>query len=204
MLIEVYSDGSATIASKPGGYGWVICIDGKKHSEGNGHLRRATNNDAEMEGAIQGMAQAVRLMMNFDNDLRNQAEVRLCSDSQIVLHWAEGITRFKQAAKIHKYDQLRGLFVRLKAKGKWIRGHSGHEHNERCDVLAGLGRHNLGPDDELPKKRGKRLKKIGQRRENVICVNYKNSLKLVDFENNIVEDFNHNVHGDRTPAIEVP
>jgi hypothetical protein len=102
---------------------------------------------------------------------------------------------------MQKYDQLRGLFMRLKAKAKWIRGHSGHEHNERCDQLAGLGRHQLGPNDELPKKRTKRLKKIGQRRENVICVKYKNSLKLVDFENNIVEDYNHNVHGDRIAVI---
>ena len=38
MKVEVYTDGSATTKDKPGGYGWVIVIDGKFHSEGSGSL----------------------------------------------------------------------------------------------------------------------------------------------------------------------
>lgn len=193
MLIEIYTDGSATVATKPGGYGWVMVIDGVKHSEGNGHMPRATNNDAEMEAAIQGMAAVVRFLMS--NPV--QADVHLRSDSQIVLNWANGTSDFKQKGKELKYKQLRGLFLRLKAETKWVRGHSGHEHNERCDHLANLGRHELTPDQEMPAK-PPRAKKIGKRTDNVICLFFKNNLKLVDLENNLVENYNPTLHGERT------
>ena len=55
MKIEVWTDGSATIATKPGGFGWVITLDGKFHSEGSGHLEKATNNDAELMASICGL-----------------------------------------------------------------------------------------------------------------------------------------------------
>lgn len=195
MLIEIYCDGSATVYNKPGGYGWVLVIDGVKHSEGNGHMLNATNNDAELEAAVQGMAEVVRfLMANPQDDLK----VHLRSDSQIVLNWANGSSKFTQKAKEMKYKQLRSLFLRLKAETHWIRGHSGHEHNERCDQLANLGRHKLTPQDEMPSKAfKKKVKKIGKRTEDVICLYFKNVLKLVDFSNNIVENYNPTLHGQR-------
>ncbi len=60
--IEVYSDGSATIATKPGGYGWVVVVDGEFHSEGSGHSDAATNNDMELEAAIQGLTAALNVI----------------------------------------------------------------------------------------------------------------------------------------------
>lgn len=194
MLIEVYCDGSATIAARPGGFGWVLVIDGVKHSEGNGHMHKATNNDAEMMAAIEGMAQAVRYLMNNPQE---NLEVHLRSDSQIVLNWANGTSAFKQETKYMQYQKLRSLFLRLKAVSKWVRGHSGHEHNERCDHLATLGRLKLGIDAELPRK-NKKIRKIDKRTENVICLFYKNSLKLIDMENNLVENYNPKIHGERT------
>lgn len=197
MLIEIYADGSATIAAKPGGFGWVMVIDGVVHSEGNGHMPRATNNDAEMEAAIQGMAAVVRYLMA--NPV--EAEVHLRSDSQIILNWANGTSAFKQSSKSLKYKQLRGLYIRLKAQTKWVRGHSGHEHNDRCDKLANLGRHKLTPQDEIPDKRITKVKKIGKRTENVICLFFRNGLKLVDLENNLVENYNPTLHGERSVTI---
>lgn len=203
MLIEIYTDGSATIATKPGGYGWVMVIDGKIHSEGNGHMTSATNNDAEMEAAIQGMAAVVRhLMANPEI----KAEIHLRSDSQIVLNWADGTSSFKQKAKELKYHQLRSLYKRLGAKTRWVEGHSGHKHNDRCDELANLGRHNLTADQELPKKAKARkatvarINKIGKRTDSVICLLYRNNLKLVDLANNIVENYNPTLHGERIPT----
>lgn len=193
MLIEIYCDGSATIAARPGGFGWVLVIDGAKHSEGNGHMHRATNNDAEMMAAIEGMAQVVRFLMANPQE---NVEVHLRSDSQIVLNWANGSSSFKQETKYMQYQKLRSLFVRLKAQSKWVRGHSGHEHNERCDHLATLGRLNLAQDAEIPKKK-KKIKKIDKRSEEVILVNYKNSLKLIDFCNNIIESYDKSKHGER-------
>lgn len=198
MLIEAYADGSATIASKPGGYGWCLVVDGVKHSEGNGHMLKATNNDAELQGAIQVMAQAVRFLMTMPG---HTAEVHLRCDSQIVLNWANGTSQFKQKAKEEQYQQLRSLFIRLKAQTKWVRGHSGHEHNERCDELATLGRLKLTPQDEIPSKKSRKINKIGKRTENTICVIFRNVLKIIDIENNLIENYNPTIHGERKPTM---
>lgn len=139
MKIEVYSDGSATVATKPGGYGWVIVFDGQKVKEGNGHLPLATNNDAELEGALQGLA--VVLKMRIEGQIPIGAhEVTLVSDSQIVLGWVDGTYRFKQRNKRHKYDQLMHVCRKLNVKTRWVEGHTGDTHNERCDKLANEGR----------------------------------------------------------------
>lgn len=139
MKIEVYSDGSATIATKPGGYGWVICFDGVKVKEGNGHLPLATNNDAELEGALQGLATVLKMRIDGQIPIGTH-EVVLVSDSQIVLGWVSGTYRFKQRNKRHKYDQLMHVVKKLNVQTRWVEGHSGDTHNERCDKLANEGR----------------------------------------------------------------
>lgn len=199
MKIEVYADGSATIATKPGGYGWVICIDGVKHSEGNGHLEFATNNDAELEAAIQGLVAVFKLVTIEKPAIM---DVTLVSDSQIVLNWASGAHRFKQVAKVHKYNQLRGLMVKLIAKTRWVEGHSGDEHNERCDKLANLGR----KKQELDLKKeninsGKT--KISTKKDGVVSFWFRGILKVIDLSENIVEDYDKELHGKRESKLEV-
>jgi ribonuclease HI len=142
MLIEIFTDGSATTKDKPGGYGWVIVIDGREYLFGSGSIPNATNNDAELEAAIQGLAHALKLIQ-VRPEVWMHVDVKsvvLVSDSEIILHWASGKYRFKQQAKIHKYEQLRSLMSRLQATTRWVEGHAGHEFNEKCDRLAGAER----------------------------------------------------------------
>lgn len=209
MLIEVYTDGSATVASKPGGYGYVIVIDGVKHSEGNGHIDRATNNDAELEAAVQGLAATVRFLMQ--NTEIKGPQVHLRSDSQIVLNWANGTSKFKQEAKMHKYHQLASLVTRLRAKTVWVRGHSGHEHNERCDILASMGRLLLTEEEFLSLRRGKgkvrKARKTAKAVEPIklhgcMAVWFQGKLRIVNFETGSVEIYNREIHGARHSSIE--
>lgn len=211
MLIEVYTDGSATVASKPGGYGYVLVINGQKHSEGHGHIERATNNDAEMEAAIQGLAATVRFLMQFpDIPL---PEVHLRSDSQIVLNWANGTSRFKQDKKMAKYRQLSSLMQRLRAKTVWVRGHNGHEHNERCDVLASMGRLKMTEEEFLQsrssrgkvrkeRKTNKAAKIVENKAQSAMAVWYRGRLRIVNFETGAVEIYNKELHGTRTSSLE--
>lgn len=148
MKIEVYSDGSGTTKVTPGGYGWVIVRDGVKLTEGSGYMPLATNNDAELQAAIEGLAEADKIiaatfMEEFKNDL---IEVSLVSDSQIILNWANGRYQFKQEDKMDKYNDLRGYMKLLDVKTRWVHGHSGDEHNERCDQLAHLARLQIKED----------------------------------------------------------
>lgn len=139
MEILVYSDGSATTKDKPGGWGYVLVFDGQKVEEGFGHIPLATNNDAELEAAIQGLAKVLKMRIDGQIPIGTH-EIFLVSDSQIVLNWADGTARFKQQSKIAKYNQLMHVMKKLNAKTRWVRGHSGDEHNERCDKLANQGR----------------------------------------------------------------
>lgn len=132
-LIEIYSDGSSLMPRKPGGYGWLIVVGGEKITEGSGWLRRADNNDAEVEGAYQGILAAVQLF-------GVNREFVLCSDSQIILGWINGSYTFKRDPVNPRFFQIKGLTSDLDLQTRWIRGHSGNIFNERCDALATLGR----------------------------------------------------------------
>lgn len=156
MNIEVYTDGSATVKTKPGGYGWVIVLDGVQHSEGSGHMERASNNDAELEAAIQGLVAAYKLINTINPPWGKT--ITLISDSEIILGWASGRYRFKQQDKIDKYKALQHLMNKLEAKTKWVQGHSGDVFNERCDYLANVARKGLTIDDK-PKKRVAKVSK---------------------------------------------
>ena len=149
MKIEVYSDGSATVATKPGGFGYVIVIDGKKVEEGNGYMALASNNDAELEAAIQGLAHVLKMRIEGKIPIDSH-EVYLVSDSQIVLGWVDGTYRFKQRNKRHKFEQLQHVVKKLNVKTRWVQGHNGDEHNERCDELANMARKQM--EKEEPKK----------------------------------------------------
>jgi ribonuclease HI len=143
MTIEVFTDGSATTKEKPGGWAWVLIVDGQFDSEGSGSIPNATNNDAELEAAIKGLTAAfVKLHHGHNIIPRSEGSyiVTLCSDSEIILKWANGTNRFKQVAKMNQYRILKELMKRMKAHTRWIKGHSGHEWNERCDKLAGAAR----------------------------------------------------------------
>lgn len=219
MNIEVYTDGSATTKDKPGGWGFVIIIDGKKYAECGGHMESASNNDAEMEAAIQGLAAVLKYFRDHgepfiagseycnigDLELRHipAYKVTLCSDSQLILGWANGTYRFKQVDKVEKYKQLQFLIGRLEAKTRWIKGHTGDEHNERCDKLANEAR--LGvvrqKDREEALATGKTL--IGTKKSGTICIWYKDKLKVVDLESGIIENYDRSVHGPRGGVLEV-
>ena len=209
MHIEVYSDGSATTNETPGGYGWVLVVDGVKHSEGSGHAENVTNNDMELEAAIQGLIAAakivwppIKVLGNYEAVEIIPPEVTLVSDSQIILGWASGTYRFKQESKMDKYRQLRALVDRMMVKTRWVKGHSGDEHNDRCDKLANNARKGIATE-ELDKTNPKGDTRIGTKKTGVVSLWYSGQLKIVDFENGIIENYNREVHGKRGSLIEI-
>lgn len=143
MKVEVYTDGSGMTKATPGGYGYVVVSNGCKVYEGSGHMDLATNNDAEMQAAIEGLGSLKEYFENNDmstDDINLMTDIYLVSDSQIILGWASGRYEFKQEDKFDKYELLQQLVKTYHVKTRWVRGHDGNEHNERCDKLANLAR----------------------------------------------------------------
>jgi len=203
MHIEVYSDGSATTADKPGGYGWVMCVDGKKYLEGNGHMTLASNNDAELEAAIQGLLAAKLLVPTLEEMALHNVRVTLVSDSQLVLGWASGRYTFRQANKMDKYKHLQFLVHAMNVDTRWVAGHTGDEHNERCDTLANEAR--LGVQKKVEKVEAimEGASVIGRKKTGIVCLWYKNKLKIIDLDNNFIEDYDRKVHGSRGSMLEI-
>ena len=138
-VYEVYSDGSGNSLDSDGGWGYVITLNGVKIKDKGGFLAVATNNIAELTAAIQGLEELNR-MLKSDNILVTDCIITLISDSQLVLNYAKNTWKCKKEHLRPLNHKVQFWHNKLKIKTQWVKGHSGNEHNETCDVLAGSHR----------------------------------------------------------------
>jgi len=134
--VDIYTDGACKGNPGPGGYGTIIVYNGveKELSEG---FPQTTNNRMELSAAIAGL-----------KALKEPCEVTLYSDSKylvdaINLGWARswksrGYIKSdkKPALNPDLWDELLALLDTHKVTLIWVKGHAGHQYNERCDTLA--------------------------------------------------------------------
>jgi ribonuclease HI len=134
--IIIYSDGGSINNPGSGGYG-VVIIDGEKRRELSGGFRMTTNNRMELSGAIAGLSQ-----------FEKPSSLHLRTDSQYVVRgimegWAKKWrkngwmrTRNEPAENYDLWKKLLELTEKHDVIFEWIKGHAGHDENERCDELA--------------------------------------------------------------------
>lgn len=128
MLVELYTDGSATSYDKPGGWAFVVVVDGLKVYSESGGLKNSTNNIAEVTAAVKALTHAATYYPN--------EEIVLVSDSKLVLGYADGSYACHKIHLALLHNQVSSLFKQLNAKTRWVKGHTGDQYNEECDVLA--------------------------------------------------------------------
>jgi ribonuclease HI len=142
--INIYTDGACKGNPGPGGWGAVLEYDGKE-KELFGGEPATTNNRMELTAVIEALGA-----------LRRPCTVVLHTDSQYVqkgiTEWIEGwkARGWRTAAKepVKNADLWRKLdeVVRThRIRWVWVKGHSGHDGNERADALANKGVESLGP-----------------------------------------------------------
>jgi ribonuclease HI len=144
VKIEIYADGSGNTFDSDGGYGWRLIVDGVFHSEGSGYLPSATNNVAEITAAIEGLNAASTWLSRPEILAQSPHSVVLVSDSQLTLGYANGSYKCKALHLTSLYIQLKKVYQSVGATTRWVAGHSGDEHNEACDKLAGEARKSKG------------------------------------------------------------
>ena len=137
MSYTIYTDGSCL--KNPGAGGWAaIIVDestGEK-TEIHGGEKSTTNNRMELMAVIKGLS-----------SLKEPCKVIITTDSQYVKNgmtsWLAGwkknnwISSIKAPVK-NKYlwQKLDQECSRHSITFKWVKGHAGHQENERCDELA--------------------------------------------------------------------
>jgi len=141
--VTIYTDGSCLGNPGPGGYGAVLIYGeyrGEKadnYKELSQGYKRTTNNRMEMLAVIAALEALTRT-----------CEIELWTDSQYVKNaftqnWIGGWVKngWKTAAKKPVKNQdlwqrMIPLINQHKVNFHWVKGHSGHQFNERCDELA--------------------------------------------------------------------
>ena len=136
--VVIHTDGACSGNPGPGGWGAVLHAAGKQKELWGGELQ-TTNNRMELMGAIQAL-----------EALTKPCKVELHTDSQYVMkgisEWIHAWKRRGWLTADKKPVKNDDLWKRLDAaRGRhdvdwrWVKGHAGHEFNERADVLANKG-----------------------------------------------------------------
>ena len=128
--IALFCDGSSLGNPGFGGY-CAILRYGENERIVSGGQKDATNNQMELIAVIKGV-----------EALKEPCEVTITSDSSYVVkginEWLSGWVK-KNFAKVKNPD-LWEYYLAVskghKIKAIWVRGHNGHEENERCDIIA--------------------------------------------------------------------
>jgi len=133
--VILYTDGACRGNPGPGGWAAVLSHDGRE-KELNGYEQQTTNNRMELTAVINGL-----------EALRRPCDVRVVTDSQYVM---KGVTEWmanwkrrgwrtasrKPVANVDLWQRLDTALARHNVDWRWVRGHAGHDGNERADALA--------------------------------------------------------------------
>ena len=134
--VKIYSDGACSGNPGPGGFGTIIVYNGVEKCISGG-FEETTNNRMELLGAICGL-----------EALCEPCEVEIVSDSKylcdaINLGWLESwkARGWKKADRKpvlnpELWQRLDSQLSKHKVTFTWVKGHNGHEYNERCDKMA--------------------------------------------------------------------
>lgn len=129
--VTIHTDGACIGNPGPGGWASILEFGGVAKEVVGGEVA-TTNNRMELQAAIEALIR-----------LKEPCEVEVYTDS---IYLRDGITKWIRAWKARGWKRdvkNKDLWLRLdevacshEVSWNWVKGHSGHPKNERCDVLA--------------------------------------------------------------------
>jgi ribonuclease HI len=137
-VVQIFTDGACSGNPGPGGWG-VLLRYGSKEKELFGGEPDTTNNRMELTAVIRAL-----------DALTRPVEVKLHTDSTYVMQgitkWIHGWKKNGWKTKAREpvknadlWQELERSVSRHQVQWVWVKGHAGHEGNERADALANKG-----------------------------------------------------------------
>lgn len=134
--IKMYTDGACKGNPGVGGYACIL-VYGENEKVLSGGERETTNNRMELSAVIAGL-----------EALKEPCSVEVISDSKYVVSainegwlrsWVKNNWKKSDKKPVLNVD-LWQRFIEVSEKHDitftWVRGHNGHDYNERCDTIA--------------------------------------------------------------------
>lgn len=134
---RLFTDGACLGNPGPGGWAYILRdVEADTEAEDAGGEDKTTNNRMELTAVIEGL-----------EALAGPARLTLIGDSEYVLkgltEWMPGWKKrnWRKADKkpvlnVDLWQRLDELIAPHELTVEWVRGHTGHTENERCDQLA--------------------------------------------------------------------
>ncbi|MFC1669099.1 ribonuclease HI [Spirochaetota bacterium] len=133
--IYIFTDGACSGNPGPGGWGSVIKYDDHEE-EISGGESDTTNNRMEMKAVIEAL-----------KIVQGKSKITITTDStyvhkgitQWIKKWVRNNWKTADKKPVKNQDLWKELLELTKDKEiewQWVRGHTGHPENERCDELA--------------------------------------------------------------------
>ncbi len=137
-VVKAFTDGACSGNPGPGGWG-VLLRTGKHEKELCGGERQTTNQQMELQAAVEALKALTR-----------PCRITIISDSKYVV---KGMTEWihnwkkkgwktagnKPVSNLERWQALDTLAAKHDVRWQWVKGHAGHEGNERADELARKG-----------------------------------------------------------------
>lgn len=137
-VVDIYSDGACKGNPGPGGWGVLLRYGGVEKTLHGGEPA-TTNNRMELMAVIEGL-----------KSLTRACDVRVHTDSRYVQqgitewlpNWVRRGWKTAGGGAVKNQDLWRALAeqaARHRVEWHWVKGHAGHDGNERADALANAG-----------------------------------------------------------------
>ncbi len=143
--ITIYTDGAARGNPGPSGWGAVIFFEnsgdpkGAKVVELGGRMDHATNNIMELTAPIEALTYVGKHKFDGPIEIYSDSKYVITGINEWIHNWIKNGWRTagkKPVLNQELWQDLHSLNAELKPKWHYVAGHSGHEWNERADVIA--------------------------------------------------------------------
>mgnify|MGYP006085530723 FL=1 len=136
--IRIYTDGACRGNPGPGGWGAVLIYESNRKEIYGGSLL-STNNIMELSAVIEALK-----IIKFSSKIIVTTDSKYVKDgiTKWIFNWKQKNWKTTSKKSVKNKDlwiELDNIVSMHTIQWEWVKGHSGHEENERADYLANQG-----------------------------------------------------------------